>query len=160
MNRVVSPTGMTPLRRPAGAYIHGHDGPLAAVPGWGLAWLESHTNLNAQRVALRGQHPEVDELLAALHSVATQWSVMTTSSAPSSDLGTTHPVMVEPAGELVVERIDVNTAAEVIGITTRAVRKAIAEQRLLARRDGSRWSIDRNDARQYRAAAQATRRNR
>ena len=153
---------MSPAGRPLppGAYIHGVNEPVMPAGAGLAAWLERHTNLSKQRVALRGLDPGIDNQLAALLWMAT-WSFNATISAPSSDLGTTHPVMAEPAGELVAERIDVNTAAEVIGITTRAVRKAIAEHRLPACRDGSRWSIDRNDARQYRSAAQATtRRNR
>jgi len=146
---VSRPGERPPIRRPAGAYIHGTDGPIMAAPARLAAWLEKNTNLNVQRVALRGLNPEIDDELVALHWLAT-WAVTASGTADGSEAGTATRLLPEPAGELVAEHINVNTAAELIGMSTRAVRKAIAEQRLPASRNGGQWLIDRTDAQHYR----------
>ncbi len=121
-----------------------------AAPDWFAVWLETNTNLSSRRVALRGLNPAADDALVALHSVATQWSFMASGSAAGADSGTEQLLLPEPERELVAEHINVNTAADVIGISARAVRKAIAEQRLPASRIGSQWLIDRSAAQHYR----------
>ncbi len=128
---------------PCGHDIHGQDGVFMAAPDWLAVWLETSTNVSSRRVALRGLNPAADDALVALHSVATQWSVMASGSAAGADSGTEQHLLPEPERELVAEHINVNTAAEVIGISARAVRKAIADQRLPASRIGSQWLIDR-----------------
>lgn len=134
-------------RRPAGAFIHGTDGPVVLVPASVARWLEQHTNLPRQRVARRGLDDAVDEVLLALRVVA-----MRASSPASSDAGTEPVYFAEPAKQL---ELTADQAGDLIGITGRAVRKAIHEHRLAARRTGAEWLITRADAENYRAARAA-----
>ena len=133
---------VTPCR-PAATYLHGLDGPVVATPAWFALWLEQHTDLPRQRVALRGVNPAVDEVLLALHHAA----MHVPSSATASVTGSAPPRLPEVRQEL---PLTPNEVAERAGVTGRAVRQAITAGRLHAHRSGHRWFIDRADAENYR----------
>ena len=68
--------------RPGREYLV--DAGSVVVPGSVAAWLEQHTNLDQQRMRLRGQDRTVDEALLALHHVAVASRV---SPGSASELG-------------------------------------------------------------------------
>jgi hypothetical protein len=136
-------------RRPAREYIAGIDGPSVLVPGWAADWLERQTNLPHVRVGLRGIDPAVDEVLLAIRYVAIQYR-QDASSAASSVSGTSVDVDPEPEPALELTHLGVSAAAALIGMSARAVRRAIAEERLAAQQIDGRYLIDRTDALNYR----------
>lgn len=134
-------------RRPAGAYLLGLDGVGAEIPGWACDWLERQTNLHQQRVNLRGIDPSVDEVLQAIRYAAMSWR----GSESGSASGTSLPDSPElaPLSE-VSSLLDTATAGGLIGISDRAVRKAIRSGRLHGQQIGGRWMVTREDAERYR----------
>ncbi len=131
------------------AGLLGLDGPSVEVPGWAAAWLEQHTNLATKRVACRGVDPGIDDVLAKLHYVAVHH--LAGSGQGSADgTETDTAALIEESSTLTVTE-----AAAQLGITDRAVRKAIAAGRLKAKRSGAVWLIDTHDINVYKRKATA-----
>ena len=137
---------MSAAWRPASAYVHGIDGPAVVVPARVAAWLQSRAGLDRLRIDNRGVDPEVDAVLTALRVAALHWRAAATGSDPRK----------EPEGEAEsVTWLTSAQAADSLGVGPRAIRLAIAEQRLPAERVGGRWLINREDVEHYRAARTA-----
>ncbi len=133
-------------------FLLGMDGPSIELPGWVAAWLEANTDLPQRRIAARGRDLAIDDVLAKLHYVAVKH--LETGSDPGSDPGSDVGTELDRAAT-VAQSLDmtVSEAATTIGITDRAVRKAIQQNRLPARRSGAIWLITRDDLTQYQRTA-------
>lgn len=129
---------MTP--RDPGRYVHA--GGIVVVPARIAAVLERYTDVGRLRVDRRGQDAELDAVLQALRFAAMGWK--------SSATGTSVATVAEPGSSSAW--LSTTQAATQLHLGERAVRKAIAEQRLRAVRVGTRWRISREDLEQYRAA--------
>jgi excisionase family DNA binding protein len=106
------------------------------VPGRIAAWLEQKAGVTAdRRIRLRITDPEAYEVLAALHLAALHHG---------SDCGTKASVVQRNTEQSKVWMTTAEYAAE-HHISDRAVRKAIAHQRLPATKHGGRWLIRRTD---------------
>lgn len=123
-------------------------GPSVVLDGRACALLNRALNLDRVRVELRGQTPELDWALQAikLGALAHASSVGGTSVAPQPE-----PRIASTE----VDSVSTSLAAELLGITPRAVRRAIAEKRLPATRLDGRWRIARDDLQYYRSRAAA-----
>jgi excisionase family DNA binding protein len=126
--------------RPPEAYVHGLNGSVVVLPGRIAAYLEHHAGLNEFRLRARGQDPELDAALVALHLVALQWR--------NSAVGTAEDVRPEPAAAW----HSTTEAAARAGVTSRAIRRGIAEKRITATRVGRSWRIARTDLAHYQAS--------
>ncbi|GGR78530.1 hypothetical protein GCM10010169_23380 [Micromonospora fulviviridis] len=135
--------------RPPAAYVHGLDGPAVVVPARVAAWLERVADLREIRTHHRGADPEVDAVLVALGVAAAAWRQQ---AGISSDHGTDQRKQpeTEPGSPLTTTQ-----AADLLNITDRGVRAAIAAQRLNAQRVGDQWLIDREDLEHFRAGRAA-----
>jgi excisionase family DNA binding protein len=106
-----------------------------AVPPRIAAWLKKQAALtSAPRISVRDSDPLAYEVLAALHIAAL---------SPRSDGGTNFAARQHLTEELTVW-MSTGTAAALLGVTDRAIRKRIATGKLPATRHGSRWLINRN----------------
>lgn len=125
--------------RPPEFYCHGAG---VDVPVRVCALLEHHVDLAGLRQRLRGADPELDAVLVAIHRGALMWrgSVCGTSMAEGAEPGAGSQWLTSKA------------AGALLGIGARAVRKAIAADRLPAELHGGSWRISREDAEHYRAA--------
>lgn len=131
--------------RPASAYVHGVGAPVVVVPGRVAALLDNLLDLTRLRVEVRGQDAELDAVLVALRVAAANWRTTAT--------GSPHP----PAPEAATRSTWLSTAqaADILGVTDRAVRLAITEHRLNAQQIDGRWRISREDLEHFRAARAA-----
>lgn len=137
---------MTNIPRPPEAYVHGVAAPIVILPARVAAWLERHAGLNDLRVRARGNDPEVDSVLQAMHRASLHWRTAATGSnrAPEPEAPT----------EL-NQWFSTTQAADRLGITDRAVRLAIAEHRLPATNLNGRWRITPEDIAHFKAAKAA-----
>lgn len=133
--------------KPAGGYRF--EGTVVLVPARVAAWLARYTELSKVRIASRGTDPEVYAVLHDLHRAALEWR--------TSSTGSPRAAIAEEAAPL--SWVGTTQAAQLLGITPRAVRLAIAETRLPARQIAGRWRIAREDIVQYKAARAQTGRN-
>jgi excisionase family DNA binding protein len=107
-----------------------------AVPPRIAAWLEKRAGVtDDRRIALRDTDPAAYTVLAALRLAALYHC---------SGTGTQLAEQQHITEELAVW-MSTSTAAELLGITDRAIRKRIAAGKLPATRHGSRWLINRNE---------------
>lgn len=118
------------------------------VPARTAAWLERYADLRALRTRYRGADPEVDAVLVALGVAAAGWR----EEHQVPPAGTEVAAQPEPAAFSVMSSAQ---AAEALGRTDRAVRKAAAAGRLAATKSAGRWRIEREDLELYRAALAA-----
>jgi excisionase family DNA binding protein len=125
--------------RPPGSYVHGQDGLVVVLPGRIAALLDERAGLNRFRIAVRGSDQQLDAVLLALHVAALGWRTSAT--------GTPDEVRAEPAASW----LSTTEAAARVGVTSRAIRRAIAEKRIAATRIGRSWRIARTDLEHYRA---------
>lgn len=132
--------------RPAESYVHGEHGVVVMVPGRVAAWLERKCGLSEQRVMARGIDAEVDAVLMALHLASLQWR--------SAATGTDNASSAEPPASSAAW-LTTTQAAGLLGITDRAVRKAIGERRLDATRVGNAWQVSRESVEHFRAQRSA-----
>ncbi|WP_138999465.1 helix-turn-helix domain-containing protein [Rhodococcus zopfii] len=130
-----------PAPRPTEHYLHG-DGHVVIVPARVAAWLERRVALNRVRIDARGLDPEIDAVLGALRISALVWR-----SAATGTEDTTPPEPDATSNQW----MSTTQAAIHLGITDRAVRKAIATGTLNAENTGGRWRIHRDDIAHYRA---------
>lgn len=135
----------TAWRTPA-AYVH--TGAVVVVPARIAAWLDRHADLRAIRTGHRGADAEVDSVLIALATAAAAWRQ--TQQVPPP--GTTLARDPEPAAP---SPLTSTQAADLLGCTDRAIRRAAAEGRLSATKSAGRWRIEREDLEQHRAARAA-----
>lgn len=129
-----------PAPRPTEHYLHG-DGHVVIVPARVAAWLERRVDLNRVRIDARGLDPEIDAVLGALRISALVWRTSVNGTTPA-----------EPAEPVAAsdQWVSTNQAAIHLGITDRAVRKAIAAGALPAENTAGRWRIHRDDIAHYR----------
>lgn len=135
---------MTGNWRPPEHAVYGLNGPGVVVLSGRVAALLDGAVLDKFRRDHRGRDTELDSALTSVHIAAMAWR----SWNESSDRGTTLAEPAEPAEQLDTCRTDevgVADAAELLCISTRGVRKAIAEQRLPARKTNGTWTIKRYD---------------
>src|SRR5687767_9174174 len=124
-------------RRPRGRdLIVGRDGPAVIVSARTCAWLERYAGLSSLRVKVRGIDPEVSAHLEQIRYAAMSWR--------DSATGTTEDTNPEPASES-SQWLSTGQAADLAGVTSRAIRKAIAEARLPATEVGGRYRVSRED---------------
>jgi len=112
-----------------------HSGGIVIVPGRIAALLERYARLDALRVSARGQDPQFDEVMVALHIAAVQWrtSAVGTKQAPIPEVGPSSLWVGSAEAELALR------------ITPRAVVLAISEGRLRAEKVSGQWRISRED---------------
>ncbi|MFJ1510909.1 helix-turn-helix domain-containing protein [Cellulosimicrobium funkei] len=134
------------MQRTASSYVIGVDGPAVVVPARVAAWLEARAGLSGLRVKARGIDPEVDAVLVAIRVVGLAWR----DSATGSHV---EPEPEVPRGSS--QWLSTGQAADLLGITDRAVRLAISENRLPAQQVAGRYRITRADVEHYRAARAA-----
>jgi excisionase family DNA binding protein len=131
--------------RPPESYIHGVSAPIVIVPARVATWLERYAGLNDLRIRARGNDPEVDSVLQALHRAALHWRTTVTGSDQA-------PAPEEPAQS---KWMGTTEAAEALGITDRAVRLAITQNRLNATNLNGRYRVAPEDIEHFRAAKAA-----
>ena len=129
--------------KPSSAYLHG-EGPtcVVVVPARVAAWIAGRTALKGARISARGDDPEVYAVLAALHRAALTWRTSATGS----------PTPPEPEVATPSKWMSATQAANRLGVTDRAIRTAIATQRLPAENVDGRWRITTENIEHYRAA--------
>lgn len=129
--------------RPVEGYVHGEHGRVVIIPGRVAAWLERHLGLNEVRINTRGTDAEVSNVLMAIHLAALEWR--------SAATGTVTVAPAEPASTSEAW-VTTTQAADLLAVSDRAIRKAIAEDRLPATRVGNAWRISREEVEHFRAA--------
>jgi excisionase family DNA binding protein len=125
--------------------IVGLSGPAVVISGRTAAWLEKYAALTALRVKVRGTDPAISKELEELRLAAMVWR--------GSATGTEEAVRDQPAASS--NWLSTTQAAAVLGVSPRAVVKAIARGKLPSTRVGGRHRISREDAEHYRAAKAA-----
>ncbi len=132
--------------RPPEGYVHGVDGPCVVVPARVAALFVARAGLADFHVQHRGLDAEVDAVLVALKVAAAAWR----ARHVSSDRGTSRADgLVESARS--PQWLSTTATARLLGITPRAVVKAIDTDRLPAQWASGRWWIDPADIEHYRA---------
>jgi excisionase family DNA binding protein len=131
--------------RPIEAFVHGLNGAVALIEGPEAMALISYCGLDSYSRQHRGADPRLDRAVAKLLLVSAAFRAGTGSA-----LGTFRTEPPEPVTRS-DGRLTTGQAASLLGVTPRAVRKAITEGRLPAERSGSRWLIDADNVALYRA---------
>ena len=132
-----------PSTRPAEAYVHGAGASsVVIVSARVAAALLTGTDLARYRSANRGLDPEVDAILVALTVCANRWR--TASAQPGSQIAPA-PEVLPPSTEMSCTEV-----ADVLRITSRAVRLACQAGRLPATQTEAGWRIARTDLDRYR----------
>ncbi|MDI2127949.1 helix-turn-helix domain-containing protein [Yinghuangia seranimata] len=125
--------------RPASAYVHGN-GAVVIVPGRIAALLDKLVDLTRLRIDVRGQDPELDNVLVALRVAALAWRA---SVGGHTERTTPDPM---PAW------ITTGQTADLLGVDPRHVRRLAAGGRLAGRQlPHGAWLIERESAEHYRA---------
>lgn len=112
-------------------------GPVVVVPARTAALLERILRLDEVRVRLRGQDAEVDEVLLGWHAVAMQFATERADQARFRAPGTLGDGVRNSS-----DNWDVNEVAARSNCTTRAVRKAASEGRLVGEHVDGRWQFE------------------
>ena len=125
--------------------MHGLAGPLCLVEGREAMALLAFPGLDAYQRQHRGADADLDRAISKLRLASAAFR-----SGAGSALGTfrTEPPEPVPRSD---GRLTTGQAASLLGVTSRAVTKAITEGRLPAERSGSRWLIDADNVTLYRA---------
>jgi excisionase family DNA binding protein len=134
----------TPLR-PIESFVHFPHGPICLIEGPEAVALLRYGGLDAYHRQNRGAHPHLDRAIAKLRLASAAFR-----SAAGSATGTSPaepPEPVPPSGKRLTSR----EVATLLGVTPRAVTKAITDGRLPAERSSSRWLIDADNVTLYRA---------
>ncbi|ACV79816.1 excisionase family DNA-binding protein [Nakamurella multipartita] len=119
-------------------FIHGDQ---VIIPARYAYWLK-RSCLDSIRPKVRGADPQLDQILQAISYAGLRWA--------ESGSGTSVAPQAEPMQQS-SETVSTATAASILGISDRAVRKAIAEGRLEATQVDGRYRINRNDVERARA---------
>jgi excisionase family DNA binding protein len=130
--------------RPIEAAIQGLSGPVSVIEGAEAAALIATFKLDVYSREHRGANVHVDRVISKLKLL---------SAAHRAGAGTGCGTFRAVPAELVRScggKLTTRQASEVLGITTREVRKAIKDGRLRAERSGGRWLIDSADVARYR----------
>lgn len=124
----------------------GTNGPAVLLDARTCAWLEKYASLTSLRVKVRGTDPVISKELEEIRFAAMAWRSSATGTA-----GDTEPELASESSQW----LSTGEAADLLNMTDRAIRKAIAEDRLSATNQGGRWRITREDVEHYRAARAA-----
>lgn len=138
-------TGVGINRIPRRSYLLRVDEPYVMVPARVAALMETRAGVRRLRVQLRGLDPEASAVLEDIRYAALAWH----GSAVGTD------VYESPEPQPKSELVTPSQAADLIGITVRAIRKALTEGRLSGNKVGGVWQIRREDVEHYRAARAA-----
>ncbi|PJJ58573.1 excisionase family DNA binding protein [Mumia flava] len=130
---------MTGRRNP---HLVGFEGPAVVVPARVAAVLERYADLTSLRVRTRGVDPEASAVLEALRAAAMSWRASATGSAGDTE--------AEPGTDS-QQWLSTTEAARVIGVSSRAIRMAIARGGIPAQSVGDRYRISREDVEHFRA---------
>jgi excisionase family DNA binding protein len=133
-------------------FVHGLRCDVVIVPRRVAAWLEARTELPRLRRDSRGEDSEVAAVLLALSTAAQAWRDDQTRRS-SAAIGTGRADVAEPVAPF--GGLTVTQAAARLDVTTRAIRKAIADGRLVAEKTGRAWLIDPAELAHYEAARAA-----
>ena len=126
--------------------IVGKEGPAVVLAARTCAWLERYAELSRLRVAVRGTDAGISEQLGEIRYAAMAWR--------GSATGTTAATEPELAAQS-EQWLTTGQAADLLNLTDRGIRKAIADGRLEATEVGGRYRISREDLEHYRAARTA-----
>ncbi|MDP9466822.1 MAG: helix-turn-helix domain-containing protein [Actinomycetota bacterium] len=132
-------------------FLHDQPGPVVVVTARVAAWLDAR-GLSALRVNARGVDAEVDAVLAALHYAALSWRTSLTSAQPEVEPEVAGPDVGDAPG---LAWVSSTQAADLLGITDRAVRLAMESGRLPAEKVDGRWRVAREDLEHFRAGRRA-----
>lgn len=121
----------------------GRNGPAVVLDARTCAWLERYAGLTSLRVKVRGTDPAVSRNLEEIREAAMAWR--------SSVTGTAHDTAPEPPTPS-SQWLSTKRAGELLGITDRAIRKAINDDRLHADQIAGRYRVSREDLEHFRAA--------
>ena len=149
--RAHSRCDVTPGTRPAGAFIHGLEGPVVVVPARIARKLLRDAGVAAYYEAHRNEDLEFDAVVQAFKGAA-----VTLTSVPASVSGTSVddvPEVPPPSERLVL--LSCSEAAGLLGISPRAVRMACEQGRMKSQQVGGRRLIDREDVEAYRPKGKA-----
>lgn len=136
-------------QRSAREYLHGEQGVVVVVPARVARWLAERVDLNRLRVAVRGDDPEVYEVLAALHLAALHEERRRSTSGTGSENFRRRDGSAEV--QSVSESMSATEAAEVLDLSDRAVRLACEQRRLPGEKVDGRWRLRRIDVEQLAA---------
>ncbi len=137
---------MSGLWKPPGSYVFGTGADQhVIVPARVAAILFRRAGLADYHRQNRGIDPELDSLLVALREAGREWVASVSGSEPRK--------AAEP--ESLSSRVSAREAADLLGVTDRAVRLACTQGRIPAEQVDGRWLIDREDVEHYRAARDA-----
>lgn len=120
------------------------DGITAVLSGRAARRIYYWAHLDQFAEKVRGRDPELDQALETLRVAGERWA--------RSESGTPTPSPAEPRPEWVTTR----EAAEMLGMTDRGVRKAIADDRLPADCSGGPWLIHREHLAHFAATRKAS----
>lgn len=123
----------------------GTHGPAVVVDARTCAWLEKYAQLTSLRVRVRGTDPHISRALEEIRQAAMSWrgSATGTDDAPKPEPGATS------------SWLSTTQAASLLGVTPRAVVKAIARGKLPATQVAGRHRVSREDIENYKAARAA-----
>lgn len=119
------------------------DGITAVLSGRAARRLYYWARLDELAERVRGRDPELDQAIETLRVAGERWA--------RAESGTATPPPAEPRPEWVGTR----EAAEMLQMTDRGVRKAIADRRLLADCSGGPWLISRENIAHFKATRKA-----
>lgn len=139
------------MNRPPEHLVHGVDGPVVILSARVCAYLGRYGGLDQFRVSHRGRDGEVDAALQAISAVAKKWRDSATGTKVAG------PAEPEPqSGQAETTWMTTTRAGTLLGVTDRAIRKAIQEGRMPgAKRVGKQWQVTRADVEHFRAGRRA-----
>jgi excisionase family DNA binding protein len=130
--------------RPVESAIQGLSGPVSVIEGAEATALITTFKLDVYSRTTRGANTDVDRAIAKLR-------LCSAAHRARADPGTFGAEPAEPV-RVSDRQLTTREASHLLGITDRAVRKAITEGRLPAERSGGRWLINSEDVARYRAS--------
>jgi excisionase family DNA binding protein len=133
-----------PLPRAVQECVHGLSGPVGLVGGPEASALLRFRGLEDYQRRHRGANPALDRATAVLRLVSAAYRASLGSECGTSRAKTAEPVK-QSGEQLTTQQVGAR-----LGITDRAVRKAIKEGRLAAESIGGRWLIKTEDVSTYR----------
>ena len=119
-------------------------GAVAVLPGYVCWLLNNAAGLDKLRTQVRGQNPDLDQGLMAIRLAGLAYESSCTGTKPAPQ-----PEPMSKSHQPTTETYGTSTAATILGISDRAVRKAIAEKRLHATRLDGRYRMTQQDLATY-----------